>query len=188
MIPTSPWLLCLSILGARAQSTSVTPTSSLSTLSAVPTSDFEGSQYTYLTITGQSTVTTTSTLNATSEMSNDTASSTSTSGSQNTGSQSSNSLLNIAGTAPSRPNNGTASTASATSSAALPSNTLPCNNHPEFCNRKYSNITEVCAHNSAFDIKNNAASNQAFGISDQLNDGIRMRKQCSFRFQDESVG
>ncbi|KAK0794078.1 hypothetical protein LTS16_014422 [Friedmanniomyces endolithicus] len=140
----------------------------------LPTSDFEGSQYTYLTITGQSTVTTTSTLNATSEMSNDTASSTSTSGSQNTRSQSSNSLLNIAGTAPSRPNNGTASTASATSSAALPSNTLPCNNHPEFCNRKYSNITEVCAHNSAFDIKNNAASNQALGISDQLNDGIRM--------------
>ncbi|KAK0277237.1 hypothetical protein LTR91_000303 [Friedmanniomyces endolithicus] len=94
----------------------------------------------------------------------------STSDSQSTRSQSSNSLLNIAGTASSRPSNATATT----SSAPLPSNTLPCNNHPEFCNRKYSNITEVCAHNSAFDIKNNAASNQALSISDQLNDGIRM--------------
>ncbi len=179
MIPTSLWLLCLSILRARAQSSGVTQTSTLSTLTAVPTSDFEGSQYTYLTPTAQSTVTTTSSLNATSGMSNGTASSTSASDSQSTRSQSSNSLLNIAGTASSRPNNGTATT----SSAPLPSNTLPCNNHPEFCNRKYSNITEVCAHNSAFDIKNNAASNQALGISDQLDDGIRMRKQCSIQFQ-----
>lgn len=53
-------------------------------------------------------------------------------------------------------------------------NTVPCNNYPEFCNRKYSNITEVCAHNSAFAIPNNAGSNQEFGIIDQLNDGVRM--------------
>jgi len=177
MIPKSLWLLCLSVLGARARSTGATQTSTLSTLTAVPTSNFEGSQYTYLTPTAQSTVTSTSSLNATSGMSNGTAASTS--HSQSTRSQSSNSLLNIAGTASSRPSNGTATT----SSAPLPSNTLPCNNHPEFCNRKYSNITEVCAHNSAFDIKNNAASNQALSISDQLNDGIRMRKQCSILFQ-----
>jgi len=53
-------------------------------------------------------------------------------------------------------------------------NTQPCNSYPEFCNRKYSNITEVCAHNSAFAIPNNAGSNQALGIVDQLNDGVRM--------------
>lgn len=65
-------------------------------------------------------------------------------------------------------------TASSTSAAAVATNTRPCNGYPEFCNRKYSNITEVCAHNSAFVKKGNAASNQALGIDDQLNDGIRM--------------
>lgn len=65
-------------------------------------------------------------------------------------------------------------TASTTSSAPVASNTVPCNNYPEFCNRKYSNITEVCAHNSAFSIKGNAASNQVLSILDQLNDGVRM--------------
>lgn len=50
------------------------------------------------------------------------------------------------------------------------------NGYPEFCNRQYGNITEVCAHNSAFAIPNNAASNQALGIIDQLNDGVRMRR------------
>ncbi|KXL43395.1 hypothetical protein M433DRAFT_145174 [Acidomyces richmondensis BFW] len=65
-------------------------------------------------------------------------------------------------------------TISSTSSAAQPVNTVPCNNYPEFCTRKYSNITEVCAHNSAFVVKDNAASNQMLSITDQLNDGIRM--------------
>lgn len=36
------------------------------------------------------------------------------------------------------------------------------------------NVTEVCAHNSAFVRANNAASNQAVEIIGQLNDGIRM--------------
>lgn len=53
---------------------------------------------------------------------------------------------------------------------------MPCNNYAEFCTRKYSNITEVCAHNSAFVVKDNAASNQVLPITDQLNDGIRMCK------------
>jgi hypothetical protein len=69
---------------------------------------------------------------------------------------------------------GSSHTATTTSGAPVASNTVPCNNYPEFCNRKYSNITEVCAHNSAFSIKNNAASNQALGIVDQLDDGVRM--------------
>ncbi|KAL8822050.1 MAG: hypothetical protein Q9223_000042 [Gallowayella weberi] len=35
-------------------------------------------------------------------------------------------------------------------------------------------ITEVAAHNSPFVAPNNAAANQALGVIDQLNDGIRM--------------
>lgn len=58
--------------------------------------------------------------------------------------------------------------------APRPSNTQPCNNYAEFCERKYSNITEVCAHNSPFAVKNNAGSNQEYGVTAQLNDGIRM--------------
>jgi hypothetical protein len=34
----------------------------------------------------------------------------------------------------------------------------------------------VTAHNFAFVRKGNVASNQALGVIDQLNDGIRMRK------------
>lgn len=68
------------------------------------------------------------------------------------------------------------STSSGTSSAAAPTNTQPCNGYTELCARKFSNVTEVCAHNSPFDVKNNAASNQDFGVATQLNDGIRMRK------------
>ena len=40
------------------------------------------------------------------------------------------------------------STATSTSSSVQPTNTTPCNNYPEFCSRKYSNITEVSSHNS----------------------------------------
>jgi hypothetical protein len=66
-------------------------------------------------------------------------------------------------------------TATSTTSSIVPTNTQPCNNYPELCNRKYSNITEVAAHNSPFAIKNNAGSNQALDVTTQLNDGIRMR-------------
>ena len=61
-----------------------------------------------------------------------------------------------------------------TSSSAVPTNTQACNNYPEFCYRKYSNITYVGAHNSPFVTPNNAAANQEFGVLDQLNDGIRL--------------
>ena len=60
------------------------------------------------------------------------------------------------------------------STSALPTNTQACNNYPEFCGRKYSNITFVAAHNSPFVNPNNAAANQELGVIDQLNDGIRM--------------
>ena len=66
------------------------------------------------------------------------------------------------------------STASRTSSLAVPTNTQACNNYPELCGRKYSNITYVGAHNSPFVWPNNAAANQQLGVIDQLNDGIRM--------------
>lgn len=61
-----------------------------------------------------------------------------------------------------------------TSSSATPTNTQACNNYPEFCYRKYSNITYVGAHNSPFVAPHNAAANQQLGVLDQLNDGIRL--------------
>ncbi|KAL8841057.1 MAG: hypothetical protein Q9170_001082 [Blastenia crenularia] len=65
-------------------------------------------------------------------------------------------------------------TISQASTSAQPTNTQPCNNYPELCTRRYGNITEVAAHNSPFVAPNNAAANQALGVIDQLNDGIRM--------------
>ncbi|OAP62378.1 hypothetical protein AYL99_04581 [Fonsecaea erecta] len=73
--------------------------------------------------------------------------------------------------------NGTATTnqtASSTSSSAQPTNTVPCNGHPSFCNRKFSNITHIAAHNSPFVRPGNLASNQMLDVETQLNDGIRM--------------
>ncbi|KAI7504204.1 PLC-like phosphodiesterase [Hortaea werneckii] len=68
----------------------------------------------------------------------------------------------------------TGSATSSTSTGPIPSNTVPCNNYPEFCSRQYSNITQICAHNSYFSVKNNAASNQDYDMHMQLDDGIRM--------------
>lgn len=68
----------------------------------------------------------------------------------------------------------TTASATRTSTGSRPTNTQACNNYPEFCNRKYSNITEVCAHNSAFVRPGNAGSNQQLGVTQQLDDGIRM--------------
>ena len=75
--------------------------------------------------------------------------------------------------------NGTAhdnssSTATLASSSAQPTNTQPCNGYPQFCNRKFSNITYVAAHNSPFIQQNNAARNQMLEVTSQLDDGIRM--------------
>lgn len=69
--------------------------------------------------------------------------------------------------------------ATATATASIPpqpTNTRPCNGYPEFCERSYSNITEVAAHNSPFVRPGNLASNQALDVVLQLNDGVRMRK------------
>ncbi|PVH93425.1 PLC-like phosphodiesterase [Periconia macrospinosa] len=61
-----------------------------------------------------------------------------------------------------------------TAAAPRPSNTQPCNNYPEFCTRRYSNITEIAAHNSPFARERNAQSNQQYSVTQQLNDGIRV--------------
>lgn len=71
---------------------------------------------------------------------------------------------------------GTAKQNISKTSTAKPTNTQQCNNFHEFCTRKYSNITMVTTHNFAFVRKGNLASNQALGVIDQLNDGIRMRE------------
>lgn len=81
--------------------------------------------------------------------------------------------------------NGTATT---TMTSATPTNTQPCNGYPEFCNRKYSNITEVAAHNAAFRKPNNAFSNQNVAIVGQLNDGIRMSASRNLDHDAEECG
>jgi hypothetical protein len=184
MIPRQRlWLLCLAVLSARAADTSnfITLSTTPSTVSVISTSAFTGSQYTYITETGQSTITTSSLIP---ETSNGTATETgSSSSSSGTGSDTSQiarssttkpSQIIVGGTSSSTLNGTNATISSTTTTFAAPTNTVPCNNYPEFCDRQYSNITEVCAHNSAFVVKNNAASNQQLPITDQLNDGIRM--------------
>ncbi|USP81382.1 uncharacterized protein yc1106_08656 [Curvularia clavata] len=52
-------------------------------------------------------------------------------------------------------------------------NTQPCNGYVEFCNRKFSNVSMVVAHNSPFVKPHNAASNQIYPVLTQLQDGIR---------------
>lgn len=67
----------------------------------------------------------------------------------------------------------TTSSSSTTVVAPAPTNTRPCNNYPELCARKYSNITQVGCHNSPFVREGSAAANQQFPVVDQLNDGVR---------------
>lgn len=83
---------------------------------------------------------------------------------------SSESLTVLGGTAAP---NATASSAAASQTPVV--NTQPCNGWPEFCTRKYSNITMVAAHNSPFVRAGNVASNQALDVTTQLDDGVRMR-------------
>ncbi|EAW07874.1 PI-PLC domain-containing protein [Aspergillus clavatus NRRL 1] len=77
-------------------------------------------------------------------------------------------------------------TASPSASASPVINTQPCNGYPEFCARKYSNITMVAAHNSPFVKRGNAAANQALDVLDQLNDGVRML-QFQTHYENETM-
>jgi hypothetical protein len=165
MLPTALWILCLTTIGTTAATTTSSTDFFSPTYSTIPdptTSEFTGTQYTYRSYSGQSTVAPSSS-----------ALEASSSGTQSTRSTTTDSLTHIGGLSPT---NGTNATSSSTLTANAAENTVPCNNYPEFCNRKYSNITEVCSHNSAFAIPNNAGSNQVYGIIDQLNDGVRMRE------------
>jgi hypothetical protein len=65
----------------------------------------------------------------------------------------------------------TTATVTPTSVEAAP--TVTCNNYAEFCSRRFSNITEVSAHNSPFTEFGNPASNQEYSVTTQLNDGVR---------------
>lgn len=65
------------------------------------------------------------------------------------------------------------STVPIASTEIQPRATAACNNYVEFCSRKFSNITEVSAHNSPFTEVGNLASNQEYSVTAQLNDGIR---------------
>ncbi|KAK8124540.1 uncharacterized protein PG998_000299 [Apiospora kogelbergensis] len=65
------------------------------------------------------------------------------------------------------------STSATTASIPTFTNTKPCNNWPEFCSRRYSNITEVSCHNSPFITKKNLAANQQYDVTAQLDDGVR---------------
>ncbi|EME44789.1 hypothetical protein DOTSEDRAFT_152827 [Dothistroma septosporum NZE10] len=203
MMPSALWLLCLAV-ATRAQDTTSTAssgssgssgssttssesqsstasdpnfsfTNALSTISGgVPTSAFTGSEFIYLSPTAQSTVQTlteTTSINGSLTTYTTTSSASASSNSQITVSSKSVSLTQLIGATQNSTSN---STASSTSSAAQPTNTVPCNGYPELCNRQYSNITQVAAHNAFFVIKNNAASNQDLSVPTQMNDGIRM--------------
>ncbi|KIW30480.1 uncharacterized protein PV07_06222 [Cladophialophora immunda] len=134
----------------------------------------ESSTLTITATTDYATVTDLSSIFATS---NGTAASSSTGSGNATTTSSATETLLVGGSKTTTTLNGTATsnqTASSTSSSAQPTNTVPCNGHPSFCNRKFSNITHVAAHNSPFVRPGNLASNQMLDVETQLNDGIRM--------------
>ncbi|PYH41105.1 PI-PLC domain-containing protein [Aspergillus saccharolyticus JOP 1030-1] len=76
-------------------------------------------------------------------------------------------------------------TSSSTATSSAGANSQPCNGYTEFCERKYSNITMVTAHNSPFVKKNNVASNQAYPVRTQLEDGIRMVSFEAHYYEDD---
>ncbi|KAJ5552714.1 PLC-like phosphodiesterase [Penicillium frequentans] len=80
---------------------------------------------------------------------------------------------------------GSSSNSTATSSSTSATNTQACNGYTEFCERKYSNITMVTAHNSPFVKKNSVAANQDYKVTQQLNDGIRMVSFEAHYYEDD---
>lgn len=72
------------------------------------------------------------------------------------------------------------SLASATSTAAASksTSTVACNNSPDLCSRKYSNVTHMGAHDAAFlrnaETGNSVAGNQYYNATKALNAGIRL--------------
>lgn len=72
----------------------------------------------------------------------------------------------------------TSTTASTTGSAATSTSTVACNNSPDLCGRRYSNITHMGAHDAAFlrdaSTGNSVAGNQYFNATVALSAGIRL--------------
>lgn len=87
----------------------------------------------------------------------------------------------------SNPSTTYAGNATETSGTAEPTNTQPCNNYVELCDRKYSNITVVGAHNSPFVREGSSASNQQLDVIAQLNDGVRFI-QAQIQFPTDGGG
>lgn len=178
----SPLVLALLAGVARADETTESSTTSSSSLAlsdaitvtdpsdaAMPTGTYQAISTTLTLDNGKPSVSVSSSL-----IGNSTAS-----GNQTTLASTSDSVTVLVGAAGTT-TLGNSSMANATSTIAtsLPTatNSQPCNNYPDFCPRKYSNITMIAAHNSPFVRKGNAAANQAYDVVAQLNDGIRMRK------------
>ncbi|KAH6845051.1 PLC-like phosphodiesterase [Chaetomium sp. MPI-CAGE-AT-0009] len=86
---------------------------------------------------------------------------------------SSNTVTYLTGSMESSASTSSGNATSTSTTPPRPTNTRPCNNYPELCTRKYSNLTHVGCHNSPFTRAGSAAANQEFPVIDQLNDGIR---------------
>lgn len=166
MLMRELWLSCLAVAGAYAQSSSVNPNSTVT--ASVTSGNVIPTTVSYLSYASTITVSSSNVVSNGSRIATGTGNTTAPLSSSAT----SQSLLLIGGggsRTATASGNGTSTTG-----AASPTNTQPCNNYPELCQRSYGNITEVCAHNSPFARKGNAASNQVLDVVNQLDDGIRM--------------
>ncbi|GAA5837498.1 hypothetical protein JCM3766R1_006824 [Sporobolomyces carnicolor] len=62
----------------------------------------------------------------------------------------------------------------AQSSSSTSTTTTTCNGYAEFCDRKYSNVSIIGAHNSYGVQAGSVAANQNYTVETQLNNGIRL--------------
>lgn len=60
-----------------------------------------------------------------------------------------------------------------------------CNGHSELCDRRYSNITFIGSHDSAF-VGNSLADNQEISVADQLAQGVRFL-QAQTHIQNNTI-
>ncbi|EPE04999.1 tat pathway signal sequence [Ophiostoma piceae UAMH 11346] len=87
------------------------------------------------------------------------------------------STTTIVGPAVSQPAPDSSPSPPVSSTTSLKDTSMPdivlCNGYAELCDRRYSNVSMVGAHNSPFVLSKNLAANQAFHVTQQLDDGIR---------------
>ena len=175
-------LIASFVLTVSAQTDTLTGSNPDTTAPATSTgADYATSGITYADDSSTLSITTTSDYATVTGISNGTSSATNNSTSTSSPTQ----TLLVGSSRTTTSLNGTAtgnSTATSTLTSAQPTNTVPCNGYPEFCQRKFSNITHVAAHNSPFVRQDSLAANQMLNVETQLNDGIRMRMvPCSRR-------